>query len=85
MELDGGERVVYNRLLVATGGRNRTLSVPGSNLEGIYQLRTVEDCDRIRAAAHPELLATRLNSDRWSCDTYPVMSIKSSPLRPSGP
>src|SRR5207253_5779818 len=50
VELEGGERVVYDQLLVATGGRNRTLSVPGANLEGIFQLRTVEDCDRIRAA-----------------------------------
>ncbi len=50
VELEGGERVVYDRLLVATGGRNRTLSVPGSNLENIFQLRTLEDCDRIRAA-----------------------------------
>src|SRR5712691_9983452 len=49
VELEGGERVVYDRLLVATGGRNRTLSVSGANLEGVFQLRTVEDCDRIRA------------------------------------
>jgi len=48
-ELEGGERVVYDRLLVATGGRNRVLSVPGANLENVFQLRTVEDCDRIRA------------------------------------
>jgi 3-phenylpropionate/trans-cinnamate dioxygenase ferredoxin reductase component len=51
VELEGGERVAYDRLLVATGGRNRTLSVPGANLAGVFQLRTVEDCDRIRAAA----------------------------------
>jgi 3-phenylpropionate/trans-cinnamate dioxygenase ferredoxin reductase subunit len=49
VELAGGERVHYDRLLVATGGRNRVLSVPGANLEGVFQLRTVEDCDRIRA------------------------------------
>ena len=51
VELDGGERVPYDRLLVATGGRNRTLSVPGGDLSGVFQLRTVEDCDRIRTAA----------------------------------
>ena len=48
--LEGGERVAYDRLLVTTGGRNRTLSVPGAALAGVFQLRTVEDCDRIRAA-----------------------------------
>jgi 3-phenylpropionate/trans-cinnamate dioxygenase ferredoxin reductase subunit len=52
-ELEGGARMAYDRLLVATGGRNRMLDVPGSNLEGIFQLRTVADCDRIRAVARP--------------------------------
>src|SRR5438876_5680074 len=51
IELEGGKHVGYDRLLVATGGRNRALSVPGADLDGIFQLRTVEDCDRIRAAA----------------------------------
>src|SRR5262245_4875693 len=51
VQLDGGERIPYDRLLVATGGRNRTLAVPGADLEGVLQLRTVEDCDRIRTAA----------------------------------
>jgi 3-phenylpropionate/trans-cinnamate dioxygenase ferredoxin reductase subunit len=51
VELEGHERVPYDRLLVTTGGRNRTLSVPGAELDDVFQLRTVEDCDRIRAAA----------------------------------
>src|SRR5262249_62131657 len=53
VELEGGERVAYDRLLVATGGRNRTFSAPGATLPGVFQLRTVQDCDRIRAAATP--------------------------------
>ena len=50
--LEGGDRIAYDQLLVATGGRNRVLSVPGAQLEGVFQLRTVEDCDGIRAAVH---------------------------------
>src|SRR6185503_5932652 len=50
VEIQGGERVSYDRLLVATGGRNRTFAVPGADLANVFQLRTVEDCDRIRAA-----------------------------------
>ena len=46
-----GERIGYDRLLVATGGRNRSLRVPGADLEGVLQLRTAADCERIRAAA----------------------------------
>src|SRR5881296_3408168 len=53
VELEGGGRMAYDRLLVATGGRNRPLSAPGAGLDGIFQLRTVGDCDRIRAAARP--------------------------------
>ncbi len=51
VELDGGERLSYDRLLVATGGRNRAVTEPGATLAGIFQLRTVDDCDRIRTAA----------------------------------
>jgi len=51
--LERGDEVPYDRLLVTTGGRNRTLTTPGANLPGIFQLRTVEDCDRIRAVAKP--------------------------------
>ena len=51
--LERGDEVPYDRLLVATGGRNRTPTAPGANLPGFFQLRTVEDCDRIRAVAKP--------------------------------
>ena len=53
VELDDGERVAYDKLLVATGGRNRRLSIPGLDLEGIYDLRTVADSDRILAEIAP--------------------------------
>jgi 3-phenylpropionate/trans-cinnamate dioxygenase ferredoxin reductase component len=51
VELGDGEMVPYDRLLVTTGGRNRALTTAGADLPGIFQLRTVEDCNRIRAAA----------------------------------
>ena len=49
VELEDGRRVQFDVLLIATGGRNRRLSIPGSELAGIYSLRTVEDADRIKA------------------------------------
>src|SRR5437867_733226 len=49
--LEDGERVRYDKVLVATGGRNRPLPIPGRDLDGVYDLRTVEDADRIRADA----------------------------------
>jgi 3-phenylpropionate/trans-cinnamate dioxygenase ferredoxin reductase subunit len=51
VELSDGERLAYDRLLVATGGRNRGLAVPGADLDGVLDLRTIEDADRIRAEA----------------------------------
>jgi len=51
VHLDGGQDVPYARLLIATGGRNRRLQVPGADLPGVHQLRTVADCDAIKAAA----------------------------------
>jgi 3-phenylpropionate/trans-cinnamate dioxygenase ferredoxin reductase subunit len=53
VELDGGEQVPYDRLLVTTGGRNRRPPIPGLELENVLQLRTVDEADRIRAAATP--------------------------------
>ena len=49
VELEQHRPVPFDTLLIATGGRNRRVSIPGSNLEGIYGLRTVQDADRIRA------------------------------------
>ncbi len=51
--LDGGERVEYDKLLIATGGQNRRLPISGLDLEGIYDLRTGADSDRIRAEIAP--------------------------------
>ena len=51
VEVEDGERIAYDRLLVATGGRNRPVSMPGAELNGVLQLRTLEESDRIRARA----------------------------------
>jgi 3-phenylpropionate/trans-cinnamate dioxygenase ferredoxin reductase subunit len=53
IELDNGESVPYEALLVATGGRNRRIPIPRIDLEGIYGLRTVADSDRISAEISP--------------------------------
>jgi 3-phenylpropionate/trans-cinnamate dioxygenase ferredoxin reductase component len=51
VRLEGGEVIPYDRMLVATGGRNRKPRFPGADLQGVLDLRTVDDSERIRAAA----------------------------------
>jgi 3-phenylpropionate/trans-cinnamate dioxygenase ferredoxin reductase subunit len=47
--LGGGERIDYDRLLLATGGEPRALPVPGGDLDGVHLLRTIEDSKAIQA------------------------------------
>src|SRR6478672_4580428 len=49
--LDSGEALDYRKLLIATGGRNRRLQVPGAELPGVHQLRTVAECEAIKREA----------------------------------
>jgi 3-phenylpropionate/trans-cinnamate dioxygenase ferredoxin reductase subunit len=49
--LESGQAVPYEALLLATGGRNRALPVPGAGLPGVRQLRTMAEADALRAAA----------------------------------
>ena len=51
LTLDNGVRLRYGGLLVATGAAPRRLRVPGSDLEGVFSLRTIVDSGAIRAAA----------------------------------
>jgi NADPH-dependent 2,4-dienoyl-CoA reductase/sulfur reductase-like enzyme len=43
--------VHYEKLLIATGATPRRLQVPGADLDGVFRLRTLQDSERIRAAA----------------------------------
>ncbi len=57
--IDPGNRLVttedgpvhYDKLLIATGATPRRLRVPGADLDGVFSLRTLQDSERIRAAA----------------------------------
>jgi 3-phenylpropionate/trans-cinnamate dioxygenase ferredoxin reductase component len=53
VQLDDGARLAYDALLLATGGVPRTLPVPGSDLEGVYALRTLADAQHLRRELQP--------------------------------
>ncbi len=41
--LANGETLSYDKLILCTGGRSRTLTVPGTDKARIYTLRTIGD------------------------------------------
>ena len=49
VQLSDGRALPYRGLALATGGRPRTLAIPGAELDGVVTLRTIEDSRRIGA------------------------------------
>ncbi|WP_375459232.1 NAD(P)/FAD-dependent oxidoreductase [uncultured Enterovirga sp.] len=43
-----GARLAYDHLVLATGARNRSLPVPGAELDGVFYLRTLPDAEALR-------------------------------------
>lgn len=50
VRLSDGEDLSYDHLILATGTRNRALPVPGADLAGVHQLRSLDEADALRAA-----------------------------------
>jgi 3-phenylpropionate/trans-cinnamate dioxygenase ferredoxin reductase component len=49
--LESGGEIPYEKILIATGGRNRRFDVLGAELSGVHQLRSVAECDAIKREA----------------------------------
>ena len=50
LQLNDGDPLRYDRLLLATGAEPRRLDVPGADLDGIHYLRSKADADALHAA-----------------------------------
>ena len=66
--LDSGEELGYHKVLIATGGRNRQLGIPGSGLPGIHYLRTLAECDAIKQEAVPGRRAVVIGMGFIGCE-----------------
>jgi len=53
LKLADGNRLAYDKLVLAIGGHARPLPVPGAGLAGIHVLRMMADVNAIRAEALP--------------------------------
>jgi 3-phenylpropionate/trans-cinnamate dioxygenase ferredoxin reductase subunit len=51
--LENGEAIPYDKLLLATGARARRLTLPGSDLAGLFYLRRLDDCAALGGALRP--------------------------------
>lgn len=56
--LNDGRAVEYDRLLLAVGGMPRRLAIAGANLDGVVQLKDLDDADNLRSrlACRPALV-----------------------------
>jgi 3-phenylpropionate/trans-cinnamate dioxygenase ferredoxin reductase subunit len=72
-------RVAYDKLLIATGARNRRFEAPGSDLPGVFQLRTPEDADRIRDRAARASSAVVVGAGFIGCEV--AASLRATGLR----
>ena len=53
IEIAGGDPIGFDSLLIATGSRNRRFPIPGIDLAGVLDLRTLGDAARNRAEMVP--------------------------------
>lgn len=53
VQLENGQAIAYDSVLIGTGGRVRKVNAPGADLAGIYYLRTLEDSDAVAAELRP--------------------------------
>ena len=51
--LSSGETLSYDKLVLATGSRARRIPLPGLELDGVLELRTAANADRLKAALKP--------------------------------
>ena len=53
VETEDGRTLAASHVVIATGGRAARPAIPGADSERVHVLRSVDDADRLRAAARP--------------------------------
>lgn len=68
VELATGDSVRYDKLLIATGVRNRRRPIPGLDLPNVFALRSVADADAIRGQIVPGRKAAVIGMGFIGCE-----------------
>jgi 3-phenylpropionate/trans-cinnamate dioxygenase ferredoxin reductase component len=66
--LDDGDELPYDRLLLATGAAPRPIELPGAQLDGVRYLRTLADCDDLRARLRDGLPVVVIGAGWIGCE-----------------
>jgi len=74
IRLDSGPQLEYQKLLIATGGQNRRLHLPGAGLPGIHYLRTVAESDVIKREAVADRRAVIVGMGFIGCEVAASLS-----------
>jgi 3-phenylpropionate/trans-cinnamate dioxygenase ferredoxin reductase subunit len=91
VHLGDGTQIRYDKVLIATGGLTKRVAVPGRDLEGIHDLRRIEDADLIRQEAEAGRTAVVVGAGFIGCEVaaslrqlgveVEVVEIMDAPLR----
>ncbi|MGH2554122.1 MAG: NAD(P)/FAD-dependent oxidoreductase [Actinomycetota bacterium] len=68
VHLVDGTQIRYDKVLIATGGLTKRVAVPGRDLEGIHDLRRIEDADVIRQEAEAGRTALVVGAGFIGCE-----------------
>ena len=68
VDLDPGGSVHYDKLLIATGVRNRRPPIPGLDLANVFNLRSVDDANVIRNEIEPGRKAAVIGMGFIGCE-----------------
>jgi 3-phenylpropionate/trans-cinnamate dioxygenase ferredoxin reductase subunit len=68
VDLDDGSELDFDELVIATGSINRRPNLPGIELRGVHQLRTLADADALRAHAARARVAVIVGQGFIGCE-----------------
>jgi NADPH-dependent 2,4-dienoyl-CoA reductase/sulfur reductase-like enzyme len=74
LDLDNGETIKYEKMLIATGSAIKHLGVPGKSLQNVFYLRNHLHSDKIREKAKNSREVIVIGGGFISCETASVLS-----------